>query len=858
MRSSNDALFARSAPWLRPLLQSVSIPTLAIASGLLIGLLTWVLIDRLQDHALRGLFAEELDSQLEQRARESLIRFDQYRQTYSTLTGLLANHRRMAAYLDPLLWDGAAGCEPCEVREYRDHPPAWFPKRALWRGVSKPDHVLLLDTQGQLRESYQLAGLPLPAELWREPFALLPPLSRRDFLTKLDGKPYLVVSDLVEDGGYYVMGSLVLLVPLNGAFLAASQQRVPDSDALVALFDTENQLILASTDESKVSVGAPIESLRTDFVITAQSFFAYDSSEFNLLFATLVPRAGVVAAGERILRHERWQRLGGGLALIAVFGLLFAVVSHRLNRLLLRITQFSQRALGSVPEVNRRGNQLLHLEDAVRELIDQVLRGRELMRTRHAAAIAESTALVQAIMDSSLDAIIVIDRSGRIIEFNPTAETLLGRSRADSLGLEFAHLILETEERSLFRRILTEHQNPSAPISRGRLQGMARRIHGERFPVDLSLRPLQLPQRRLFAVYLRDITERVRQSREIGSLAALASESPIPVLRVNALGVVLYANTPSDALLRHWECRRLQTLPMNWRQCIREVLEQDATRELELRTDRQLFSLLLAPITDLGYVNIYARDITATRAAEEVARQRQHELIHVARLSTMGEMAAGLAHELNQPLSAIANFANGSLRRIRQGSDDSAILIEPLSQIALQATRSGEIIKRLRGMVSRQPPTRCLTDLQTLVREVCALLEHELRAGGVVVELGPVEHPLSACVDAVQIEQVLLNLVKNALDALQACPEGERRIRISCHQGTRDTVELRVHDNGPGIPANVQDRLFTPFLTTKEDGMGMGLAITRTIIANHHGTIGVNSDATSGTEFRIGLPTAPG
>jgi hypothetical protein len=158
---------------------------------------------------------------------------------------------------------------------------------------------------------------------------------------------------------------------------------------------------------------------------------------------------------------------------------------------------------------------------------------------------------------------------------------------------------------------------------------------------------------------------------------------------------------------------------------VRAALERGKNREREDDQGSQIYSLLFVPIQDLGYVNIYARDITAVRRAEQESRQHQSELVHVCRLSTMGEVATGMAHELNQPLAAIVNYAKGASRRLQGGIGDSEPLVDAMRQISSQAQRAGEIIRRLRALVGKQPPIRSVVDLNYLVREVCGFVEFE-------------------------------------------------------------------------------------------------------------------------------------
>ncbi len=839
---------------LRRLIRSIPIPVLAAVIGLLAGLGAWIFIDRIQSRALTEIFAEALDDQLHQRAREALIRFDHFRLTYSAMTRLLANHRRMADYLDPVIWFAD---RPASLKIYQsDDPPSWLAEPAAWYRTIRPSHVLLVDAQGQIREEYRLRDLAIPKALLGEANLYLDESQQSAYLTKLDTQPYLITSHPVEDSSYNIMGSLVLLLPVDSDFLSASQQRVQSTDTLIAILDADGDRVLSSSETERLPVGSRLEQARVSYQVTAQSFFDYDDSDLNMLFATLVPRAGIEATGARVLELERRQRLIGAAIIIAVFVFLFVLVSSRLNKLLRRVSQFSRRALDFPHEELRRGNQLLILEDWIRQFIAVVLKTREEMRVRHESEMAESKALRAGLMDTSLDSVIIIDRWGRVIEFNPTAEHTFGHDRAEVIGRPMDSLLLVTDSQQTFN-LQVDHslsllRSPSEP-ERSELWAVHR--DGHRFPVELAIKPMQLHDRLQFTVYMQDISERKRQAAEISSLAAFASESPIPVLRVNQPGVVIYANGASAPLLLHWGCRRLQTLPFYWKDLVREILDSGGTREIELRTDDGMFSLLFAPIKELGYVNIYARDISSTRRAEEEARQRQNELIHVSRLSTMGEMATGIAHELNQPLSAIVNYAKGCIRRIRTNNGDKEELLSALEQVSAQATRAGEIIKRLRGMVSRQQPVREETDLNRLIVEVCDMVHHETRKLEVSIERRLATEPLYVRVDPVQIEQAVLNLVRNALDALQDIPVKERRLVLISGILANDRVYVAVQDFGAGIRPQVMERLFDPFFSTKATGMGMGLAITQTIVDEHNGKIRADSWPGKGTTLTIELPS---
>jgi C4-dicarboxylate-specific signal transduction histidine kinase len=221
----------------------------------------------------------------------------------------------------------------------------------------------------------------------------------------------------------------------------------------------------------------------------------------------------------------------------------------------------------------------------------------------------------------------------------------------------------------------------------------------------------------------------------------------------------------------------------------------------------------------------------------------------------MGEVATGMAHELNQPLSAIANYANGCIRRIRTGVGEPNELVAAMDHIGSQAQRAGEIIRRLRALVGKQSPVRAEADLNQMVREVCSFVEFEISKMNLTIDLDLAGESIPVDVDLVQIEQVLLNLVRNALDALEDMPPDERRLVIRTRiVGTEAEVSIR--DNGSGISPNEMRHLFDPFYTTKASGMGMGLPISQTILEDHQGRIWAESRPGIETVFHVRLPFA--
>lgn len=249
----------------------------------------------------------------------------------------------------------------------------------------------------------------------------------------------------------------------------------------------------------------------------------------------------------------------------------------------------------------------------------------------------------------------------------------------------------------------------------------------------------------------------------------------------------------------------------------------------------------------------FIRDLTERQRTDARLQELQSELVHISRLTAMGEMASALAHELNQPLSAIANYMKGSRRLLEGRADDDSILIrDALEKAAEQSLRAGQIIRRLRDFVSRGESERRIESINKLVQEASALALVGAKEHGVRVryEIDPGQDLV--LVDKVQIQQVLLNLIRNAIEAMEQSPR--RELLIASRGRGEDILEIAVSDTGPGISPEIAAQLFQPFVTTKRYGMGVGLSISRSIIENHGGQIVVEPNSGGGTVFRFTIP----
>jgi two-component system sensor kinase FixL len=251
----------------------------------------------------------------------------------------------------------------------------------------------------------------------------------------------------------------------------------------------------------------------------------------------------------------------------------------------------------------------------------------------------------------------------------------------------------------------------------------------------------------------------------------------------------------------------------------------------------------------------FVRDLTERQATDARLQELQAELVHISRLSAMGEMAPTLAHELNQPLTAIANYMKGSSRIVGEiQSDRAQMLKSALDKAAEQSIRAGQIIRRLRDFVARGENERMIDSLTKTIEEASALALVGAKETGIHVRMILNPEGDFAFIDRIQIQQVLLNLIRNAVDAMKQSPR--RELTITKHAPADGMLVISVSDTGPGIDPEIRDQLFQPFVTTKAEGMGVGLSISRTIIDAHGGKLWVDDNPSGGATFRFSLPVA--
>jgi two-component system sensor kinase FixL len=249
------------------------------------------------------------------------------------------------------------------------------------------------------------------------------------------------------------------------------------------------------------------------------------------------------------------------------------------------------------------------------------------------------------------------------------------------------------------------------------------------------------------------------------------------------------------------------------------------------------------------------RDLTRQKQAEEEALRHREQMMHVSRLTTMGEMAAAMAHELNQPLSAIATYTAACVRLLEKGDQAQEDVVSALQEIGTQAYRAGEVIERMRDFTRGRELDRTVVSVGEIIDEILPLAELDARANRVQLTVDVAPDMPRIVADPVQIQQVILNLLRNGVDAMADTPEDGKQLRLTAFRDSDDSIRVDIGDRGHGVSDESRARLFTPFFTTKKAGMGMGLAISRSIITAHGGRLDCNNNADIGATFFFTLPT---
>jgi len=492
-----------------------------------------------------------------------------------------------------------------------------------------------------------------------------------------------------------------------------------------------------------------------------------------------------------------------------------------------------------------------------------------------------------ALLGAAADGIIIIDNNGRILNFNKAAEILFGYKAAEVVNKNVKILMPEPYHHE-HDGYLEQYNTTRIP----KIIGIGRKVEAKRkdstvFPIELSVGEYIERDDHYFIGIIRDLTNRENADKALRdsqgrlrereqALDVTLNNAPIGILTLNPDGEVMSANQAVCELVGY---NNAELQGMNYLQLVHpdDIVAMERHRQDLLRGDDPSFTLstrFLNKQADPVHVVLHCGvvrggpdqtpqrliaqlvDRTDQVRAEQEARETRERFAHVDRVSTMGEMASGIAHEINQPLTAISSYVQACIRRLDSGQVDEEKLRELLAKTDEQSQRAGKIVRRIRSLIRSHDRVRERLDINDLVSETVDLATVGTNSGELEVSLDLMPESCEIIADGVQVQQVILNLIRNAIDATDEMRTAGGRIVIGTRKAhVHDYVEIWVRDFGKGIPDEIRHRLFEPFVTSKKSGTGMGLSISRSIVNAHGGELWTDN-VNPGTLFRFTLPVA--
>jgi two-component system sensor kinase FixL len=488
----------------------------------------------------------------------------------------------------------------------------------------------------------------------------------------------------------------------------------------------------------------------------------------------------------------------------------------------------------------------------------------------------ESRARFDALINAAVDGMIVIDARGTVQVYNPACERLFGYTAGEVVGQNIKMLMPPPYHEQHDGYIDHYHKTHEQRIIGIGREVVGKRKDGSTFPMYLSVGEGNLEDSSIFVGIIRDITDQKKADQSLrereARLRSILETSPDAIIMIDENGMIESFNAAASRLFDYPAEEVLNKnvnilMPEPYRaQHDGYISHYRRTGEKRVigigrivvgrRRDGSTFPMELA----VGEITVgnrrlftgFIRDITERQEADRNFREMQSELLHVSRLSSLGEMSAALAHELNQPLTAMSNYINAA-RRTMEGIAHAQTEKARgyLDKAAAQTLRAGQIIRRLRDFVEKGETHKEPEDLNDVVEEAMTLGVVGAAEAGIKVTTHLADDLPEVFMDKIQIQQVILNLVRNAIDAMQTAPERTLTVTTAMQAGL---IHVTVSDTGPGLDPAVAERLFQPFVTTKESGMGIGLSVCRSIVEAHGGKISTIPNDGPGAAFKFSLP----
>ncbi len=484
---------------------------------------------------------------------------------------------------------------------------------------------------------------------------------------------------------------------------------------------------------------------------------------------------------------------------------------------------------------------------------------------------------LEALLNAAIDGVLILDHKSRIRLMSHAAERMFGYREADMLGHDVSYLLPDYHDVS--HPQLMGVQEPQFLGHAWHLQ--ARRRDGSRFAAELASGKIHGIDPPRYVAFVRDISDRVK--REV---ALRQSESALRTAQrlANIGNYIIHQDASQDdyaspQLRRMFDWDQEGSVSHILVRMLSVVHPSDQARVMqafaELENDGRSIDIeyrTLSVTSGLRHIHHLAQrlkdetddrtqhvgtihDITDRKLADYELRNMHNRIAHFGRVSTMGEMATGMAHEINQPLTAIASYAQACRRLLMGGNSEIDEIAAALEQIAQQALRAGEVIRRMRAFARHHEARMKPVGANRLLEELVELAQTDAHHHNVRLLVEADADAPMVCADAVQIQQVLLNLVRNAIDAMQTIPEPSREVVLRTRVAEQGEIEFMVADRGAGLPPELSSQVFTAFFTTKPSGTGLGLSISQSIIKVHGGRLWCTDNPGGGARFFFSLPS---
>jgi PAS domain S-box-containing protein len=541
-------------------------------------------------------------------------------------------------------------------------------------------------------------------------------------------------------------------------------------------------------------------------------------------------------------------------------------------------------------------------------------------REREESALRYSEENYRLVVETAPDAVISIDESGAILFANPATARIFGYDPTELIGKPLTILMPEflrkLHEKGFSRYLATGQRH----INWQGTELTALRKKGQEFPVEISFGELSRDGRKVFTGFIRDISER-KQAEELRAAharqIAVRADVSMAFRREESLNTIL--GECGEAIVRHLDAAfaRIWTLsddgkmlelqasagmythldgshsriPMGQFKIgmiaqerkphlTNDVLNDPRISDRTWAKNEGMASFAGYPLSvgdrTIGVLAMFSRkqltpDTTETLAsgadliaqgierkrAQEALQITQAELARVSRLTTMGELAASIAHEVNQPLTAVTNNSNACLRLLAAGNLRPEVLQRALEEIVADGTRASSVVARIRGFIKKAPAEKNPLDINEVIQEVLVVAGRELLENRVLVDCQLSKALPLVLADRIQLQQVLLNLIMNGIEAMMAVTDQPHSLWVESGLDESDEILVAVRDSGTGLGSEA-DRVFTPFFTTKANGMGMGLSISQSLIENHGGRLWAKPNFPMGAVFSFTLPISAG